>query len=182
MKEREQEDGNAGEEAGPSYKGTSTIVWEALWKQNVKQKLKVFIWKCLHDALPVRELIFSRTNKGNPMCGGYGESVETLEHMLLQCTKAKEIWEMAPDQWDGLVHLTDNFQKWWSAVIKAQMIRGNDEHINLIVNILWQIWKGRNDREFNHKDKEPHGIIEKASMEWMEFEEANRGRNERRIM
>ncbi|XP_027122249.1 uncharacterized protein [Coffea arabica] len=180
MKGKEQEGRNEGEQAGPSHERTSSIVWKALWNQKVKQKLKVFIWKCLHDALPVKELIFSRTNKGNPMCGGCGESVETLGHMLFQCKKAKEIWEMAQVQWDGLVHLTDNFPKWWYTVIEAQMIRGREEQINLTVNILWQIWKGRNEREFNQKDKEPHKIIEKASMEWMEFEEANKGRKERR--
>mgnify|MGYP004707504295 CR=1 FL=1 len=40
-----------------------------LWKLNVKHKLKIFIWKCLNNALPVNEVVFSRTKKGSPICG-----------------------------------------------------------------------------------------------------------------
>lgn len=87
---------------------------------------------------------------------------------------------MAPIQWDGLEHLTDSFLKWWTAVTESQEIRATDDQINLTSNVLWQIWKARNDREFNQKDKEPHRIIEKAQMEWLEYYEANKGAEPRK--
>ena len=49
---------------------------------------------------------------------------------------------------------------------------------DLTINILWQIWKARNNREFNHKEKEPFKIIEKALKEWTEFEEANKRKDD----
>ncbi|XP_071923241.1 uncharacterized protein [Coffea arabica] len=168
------------EDAGTSFEGTNSKIWNSLWQQKVSQKLKVFIWKCLHGGLPVKEAIFSRTKLGNPICTGCGEKVETIEHMLLQCAKVKEIWKMAPVQWDGIEHLSDNFTKWWSAIQEAQASRGVEDQVNITINILWQIWKSRNNREFNYKEKVPFKIIEKAQQEWSEYNEANKGENSRR--
>ena len=95
--------------------------------------------------------------------------------MLFQCNKVKEIWKMAPVQWDGIAHLS-----WWIAIQEAQDSRGVEDQVNLTINILWQIWKARNDREFNHKEKEPFKIIENALKEWTEFDEANKGKESRK--
>ncbi|XP_027072055.1 uncharacterized protein [Coffea arabica] len=181
MKEKNQRDSMTRNEARTSYEETISKSWKVLWKQNVNQKLKVFMWKSLHGALPVRELIFNRTKQGNPMCAGCGEREETIEHMMFQCKKAKEIWKMAPVQWEGLEHLTGCFMKWWSAILEAQESRGEAVQVNVTINILWQIWKARNEREFNQKEREPHKAIEKAQKEWREFEEANKGMEPRKI-
>ena len=87
---------------------------------------------------------------------------------------------MAPVQWDGIEHLSDNFNKWWSAIQEAQASRGVEDQVNITINILWQIWKSRNNREFNNKEKVPFKIIEKAQQEWSEYNEANKGENSRR--
>lgn len=57
--------GQSGEETSLEEKH----LWKHLWKLNVKHKLKIFIWKCLNKALPVNEVVFSRTKKGSPICG-----------------------------------------------------------------------------------------------------------------
>ncbi|XP_071914135.1 uncharacterized protein [Coffea arabica] len=116
--------------------------------------------------------------EGNISCG---EREETIEHMMLQCKKAKEIWKMAPVQWEGLEHLTGCFTKWWLVILDAQKSRREVDQVNVTINILWQIWKARNEREFNQKEREPHKIIEKALKEWREFEEVNKGMEPRMI-
>ncbi|XP_027067757.1 uncharacterized protein [Coffea arabica] len=176
MKAKKLESARRREGVGPSYEGTIRKVWKTLWQQKVSQKMKVFIWKCLHGGLPVRGEIYRRTRQGGPMCMGCGEKEETIEHLLFQCSRAKEIWKLSPVQWDGVQHTSDCFIKWWSAIIEAQQERGEVDQVNLTINILWQIWKSRNEREFNQKEREPHKIIQKAMKEWMEFEEANKGK------
>ncbi|XP_071938995.1 uncharacterized protein [Coffea arabica] len=180
MKEKEAERSRKREEAGTSYEGTNPRIWNTLWQQNVSQKMKVFVWKCLHNGIPVRETIYTRTRQGNPICTGCGEKEETIEHMLFQCNKVLVIWKLAPVQWDGIAHLSDCFTKWWLAIQEAQGSRGVEDQVNLTINILWQIWKARNDREFNHKEKEHSKVIEKALKEWIEFEEANKGKDSRK--
>lgn len=175
MKEENLEGIRKRENTGTSYDGSMSNTWKTLWKQKVSQKLKVFIWKCLHGGLPVRTEIHRRTRQGNPFCTGCGEKEETIEHLLIHCKKAKEIWKMAPVQWDGIMELSDCFIRWWTAIGEAQQDRGREDQVNLTINILWQIWKARNDREFNHKEREPHKIIQRAMKEWIEFDEANKG-------
>lgn len=47
-------------------------------------------------------------------------------------------------------------------------------HIELTVNILWQIWKYRNRRTFNKENIDRMEVINRALFEWNEFELANR--------
>lgn len=47
------------------------------------------------------------------VCHQCGEEVETMEHLLFYCTKAKLLWKLAPVQWDGLLAYTDSPKDWW---------------------------------------------------------------------
>ena len=81
-------------ELGPSImEGSQQIkqMWNTLWKLNIKHKIKLFIWKCIKGALPIREAIFRRTGLGDSICRTYGESQEIVEHVLLSCLHALEI-------------------------------------------------------------------------------------------
>ena len=82
--------------------GEKERAWKQLWKIRIKQKQKLFRWKCLHYALPTREIIFKRTGKGDLICKNCGEDVETMEHISFQCRRAGIILQMASLQWDGL--------------------------------------------------------------------------------
>nr|XP_027083655.1 uncharacterized protein LOC113705952 [Coffea arabica] len=180
MKKKELESIRRRDGVGTSYEGSIKRVWKAVWKQKVCQKMKIFIWKCLHGGLPVRGEIHRRTRQGNPKCAACGEEEETIEHLLLQCNKVKEVWKLSPVQWDGIQHTSNCFIKWWTAIMEAQEERGGEDQVNLTINILWQIWKARNERKFEYKEKEPHKVIQKAVKGWMEFDEANRGKETRK--
>ncbi|XP_027178118.1 uncharacterized protein LOC113777281 [Coffea eugenioides] len=149
--------------------------WKHLWNLNVKQKIKVFIWKCMNNALPVRELIYDRTKLGEPICTGCGEGEETVEHLLFHCKNAEQVWNISPVQWEGVADQRGCFRRWWSALLGARARQGGLEHICLTANILWQLWKARNERVFKEKNKLPLQVIQKAMQEWMEHREAMEG-------
>ena len=51
------------------------------------------------------------------------------------------------------------------------------EHIGLTSNILWQVWKERNQKEFENKTScSPARTIVKAQKEWLEQEEIMKGK------
>ena len=57
--------------AGPSLtEGSQQVrqMWNTLWKLNIKHKIKLFIWKCIKGALPVRATIYSKTGLGDLVC------------------------------------------------------------------------------------------------------------------
>ena len=132
----------------------------------------MFIWKGLSDAIPVKELTWRRVKVGDPICTMCGEEVETLEHMLLKCSKVKDIWKLAPIHWDGIEHRSVKFKDWWAAVSEARSRIQRKAHIGLTAYILWQIWKSRNNKDFNNKDMDPATIVNKACNAWCEFENA----------
>ncbi|XP_071909906.1 uncharacterized protein [Coffea arabica] len=137
--------GRGADEAETSSANSNGKQWKWLWKLKVKSKIKHFIWRSLNGLLPVNALVFNRTHHGDPICDGYGEHSESIEHMFFQCSRAQEVWKMAPIQWDGLTGQTGNFRVWWTAMLEASCRKEEREHIELTTNILWQIWKRRNE-------------------------------------
>ena len=111
-KKQHQERSGHKREDSPSGSHESRQGWKQLWKLNVKQKLKVFIWKGMNNALPVNELIFVRTKIGDPICTGCGEEEETVEHLFFRCKNAEQVWNISPVKWDGIDDQRGYFKRW----------------------------------------------------------------------
>ena len=56
--------------------------------------------------------------------------------------------------------------------MEVQTRKEGREHINLTVEILWQIWKVRNEAEFEGKDRHPMQVIRKAMKDWEEYQQS----------
>ncbi|XP_071923288.1 uncharacterized protein [Coffea arabica] len=137
----------------------------------MKHKLKHFVWKCLKGILPVNASIKARCQQGNPVCKCCGLYSESIEHMLFFCSHAEVIWKVAPIQWDGLENLKGKFWLWWSELVEATSREKGEEHVIFTVNLLWQIWKDRNEINFNGKGRGPGVVVNKAVTEWLEYQE-----------
>nr|XP_027102916.1 uncharacterized protein LOC113724190 [Coffea arabica] len=112
------------------------------------------------------------SNQRDPVCKGCGEEPEIIEHTLLQCPIAKAIWKIAPITWEGADDQIGNFHRLWSRITEAKNRQDGRNHMGLTANILWQIWKDRNKREFkNQAGYNPCSVIQKAHMEWLEIVE-----------
>lgn len=159
-------------EGESSRRDQRSRIWKHLWGLNLKHKVKHFIWKCLCGILPTNELLFRRTKKGCPICIGCGQDIETTEHLLFQCSKAVEIWKVSPLQWDGLKQHCWNFWDWWSHLLEAEQRPEGKKHIELTANLLWYIWKTRNEGTFNQEQRQPQWTVTRAIDDWWEFREA----------
>ena len=51
-------------------------------ESNISHKIKIFIWKGLKEAVPIKEIIWRRVKKGDPIYSGGGEDVATLEDKI----------------------------------------------------------------------------------------------------
>ncbi|XP_027184267.1 uncharacterized protein LOC113782585 [Coffea eugenioides] len=175
-------EGNGRDKGETSWEGGSGKAWKQLWKMKIKHKQKLFVWKILNRALPCREVVHKRTGKGDLICKRCGENTETVEHIFFQCKQAQMIWRMAPLQWDGLKEHTPDFSRWWSSLMEVQVRKEGREHINLTVEILWQIWKARNEAEFEGKDRHPMQVIRKAMKEWEEYQQSQQKQHQMSIL
>nr|XP_027102930.1 uncharacterized protein LOC113724203 [Coffea arabica] len=167
------------DEAEMSSANSNGKQWKWLWKLKVKSKIKHFIWRSLNGLLPVNGLVFKRIHHGDPIYDGCGEQEETTEHMSFQYSRAQEVWKMAPIQWDRLTKQIGNIIAWWTAMLEATSRTEGREHVELTVNILWQIWKRRNEWKFNAKRRHPWKTVKKAQQEWQE--QASAWRKEKMI-
>uniref|UniRef100_A0A803PWZ9 Reverse transcriptase domain-containing protein n=1 Tax=Cannabis sativa TaxID=3483 RepID=A0A803PWZ9_CANSA len=67
------------------------VIWNRIWKLNITERLKMFLWKLGRDALPFG----SRLQRifGNPVnCVLCGESVDSWLHLFCHCPLAKATW------------------------------------------------------------------------------------------
>lgn len=60
----------------PSFEGK----W--LWKLNTLPKIQIFLWKCLHNSLPVSAILHHRCMTDNPCCQSCLNIDETCSHVL----------------------------------------------------------------------------------------------------
>ena len=105
----------------------------------------------------------------DPICTTCGTTQETVEHLLLTCPHTVNIWKAAPIQWDGAKDQQGDFKCWWLRISEARHRPEGMEHIGLTANILWQVWKERNKREFEKSDRGPPlRTIGRAHKEWLE--------------
>ncbi|XP_027170528.1 uncharacterized protein LOC113770308 [Coffea eugenioides] len=70
--------------------------------------------------------------------------------------------------------VNSNTNKERSKMQQARSRNDGNKHIEIIANFLWQIWKTRNEWNFNQVLKEGHQVSKKAMEEWMEYDEAGR--------
>lgn len=62
----------------------SPQVWKTLWKVNAPPKLRHFMWKSFHGALPTMVNLFRRKSAQSPICPICNACEETIEHLILQ--------------------------------------------------------------------------------------------------
>ncbi|CAA0825449.1 Unknown protein [Striga hermonthica] len=144
-------------------------MWKKTWAIKLKPKLKSFLWRCIHDSLPVAEKLHARGILPTSWCQICGEGIESLVHVLFHCDKAKKVWSIAPVSWNQKLIKPDNFKGWWSDLCNAKKGECWEDRVQLTVYILWWLWRTRNLCIFEKKSYDNREIIRKSSEEWREF-------------
>ena len=148
----------------------TNIDWLAnVWKLKTSEKVKVFLWNSLHDALPVGKQSAIRNIPLTSRCPRCNE-VESVAHVLFTCSYAKKVWTLAS--------LALRFDP--SPVITT---RNGQETLRLIpplhptgvgpgtlsASICWDLWIFRNHLVFQKRDFTPEETLLKATREAREW-------------
>lgn len=93
--------------------------WKTLWHtQSVPLRTCLFLWKVLHNAVPVCDVLHSRISHISPICPLCDQEPETVTHLLFRCSHARATWFQSP------------------LGLRTENISGSD--ISLIFTRIWQ--------------------------------------------
>ncbi|XP_072069297.1 uncharacterized protein [Arachis hypogaea] len=119
-------------------------------------KVKIFIWRLLHNGIPVRQCIQSRFHNVQDVCPRCGGERETALHCLVLCPFANQTWQLSNLNAASTVNNNQEPWRWWSKLseLARRQLQGRKE-LALAAMLAWTIWKGRNAKVFEGKDVPP---------------------------
>ncbi|KAJ4802650.1 RNA-directed DNA polymerase (reverse transcriptase)-related family protein [Rhynchospora pubera] len=113
--------------------------WEKVWQCNgTLPRTQMFIWKLLHDAIPVKASIAKRMRAQPPPCEVCGLEVDDAMHALFLCAKPRQCWLIS-----SLGLRVDALPQ---GIVQALVLifeQLNREQLVTFANIMWSIWKAR---------------------------------------
>lgn len=92
-------------------------IWNSIWSLKVPHKIRIFLWKIMHEGIPVRANLKHRIpniDDSYPRCG---VSAETVLHCLISCSHSSAVWNLAPTPTIALAQEQNLFVDWWSVLL-----------------------------------------------------------------
>lgn len=139
---------------------------EDVWKLLTSSKIKGFIWKAISGAIAVFDHLQDRGLKSDIVCQTCGADGESVNHVLFQCTFAKQVWALSGfpiprggfddgSLFANINYLLVNWKK------RKELLQVTKK----ISWMLWYLWKNRNALLFEGALFPSDQICSKASEE-----------------
>lgn len=131
---------------------------QIIWKcKGVIPRVTIFIWRALQEGLATTQQLSRRMRKFSAVCPRCGQESEYVMHMLFFCPISRLTWFMSQLAIRvGALPL--------NLAETIQMIDNNLEVDQIVTfcNIMWELWKARNEEVIAGKKTTPIVILKKA--------------------
>jgi ribonuclease HI len=120
--------------------------WKELWKISAPGKMKIVLWRMVHDCLPTGHQLVHRHIPADDQCVFCGQ-VERVEHLFLFCPLAREIWKEIKQHYPLQLRRKElvNAKQWVFDFLK----RESKTNATVLAVVVWHIWNARNDLRNN---------------------------------
>jgi hypothetical protein len=78
-------------------------MWKTIWKLRVLRKVKIYIWRIMHETIPCRMVLANQHVPVSAQCPLCQCGAEDIKCMLFECPRARLVWEQL-----GLGHIIEN--------------------------------------------------------------------------
>ena len=130
---------------------TQNVSWAKLiWHKNIPPSKSLMLWRCLLNKLPTDDSLSARGCQVTSMCSLCSNSGETLQHLFMDCTFAKRIWNWlssiikVPCNFTSVLDFVEVCNRGWSPLCKLITLAAVTYCFNLI-------WYCRNQKRFADK-------------------------------
>ncbi|GJX70310.1 reverse transcriptase [Tanacetum coccineum] len=152
-------------------------LWRALWKANVPNKIKLFVWRALHNYLPSLENMQIRgLTLTSLTCTLSGEFGEDVMHILYRCSMAKEVWTRA-----GFGYLYERNHPDTLDEFCWMILENSSVSWETYIMILWGLWTRRNKHfqgQHDGRDQEVDVVVKRILAEYHLANQKERSRAE----
>ena len=112
-------------------------LWRSSWGLRVPNKVKNFLWRVCHDAIPIKSNLKRRHILIDSLCERCWKEDETALHALWSCSELSSIWSLS--QWSSRkISSVTNFKELLSWILN------NKSNLELFGMITWGIWNQQN--------------------------------------
>lgn len=121
-------------------------LWRSIWRMDCQLRMKISVWRAIKDVLPTTEKIKAKGISTNDCCFLCRPKLEDRVHTFWKCKIS-----LCRDWWIP--------KDYWAEAIKIL----NKNEINMAGQIIWAIWKVRNQSKHSCTQKSPIQIIRDIS-------------------
>jgi hypothetical protein len=138
---------------------TSSPFVKLIWSATAVPKCRFFGWLFALNRLLTADRLLARRWPNSYFCPLCRRNLETALHLLVECPWARRVWTAvaAAHHLPVLSPLTwgtpSSPLEWLASTIAAATVRDRKRTASTIFLVLWVLWKERNRRIFDNKDR-----------------------------
>lgn len=134
--------------------------WKKLWKIQCPSKMKVVLWRFVHDCLPTGFQLQKRSIPSQYDCC-FCSREETVEHTFLRCQFATEIWSAIKEEYGVRLKYKEFYSiRTW---LLEWISEASDLHTTVFTVTVWYIWEARNAVRNGETFMHPNRFVEKIN-------------------
>ena len=128
-----------------------------IWKLDTLPRIQMFLWKCMHQSIGVKECLQARGMLIDTACPHCLSRSESILHALRDCHVVKKVWHQLGVHPLDNIFFSSNLQEWLVSNCSSKSIRaaGQAPWNHIFMFAVWLIWQGRNKLVFENKRLNP---------------------------
>ena len=129
-----------------------------VWKIKTLPKIQVFLWKFLHNSLPVKSILAHRGIEGLGGCAFCTDNEENILHVLRECPIVQEFWCLARCPPQAQPSFTGDLADWLhiNAYCPHQATHKDYSWKCFFLFGIWNLWLQRNRKAFKQQEASPN--------------------------